>query len=173
MRRIALLVALSTLANLASAESFFCPSTMKYINTGQNVAEVIASCGEPTTKEQKDESIQNQVPVQQYYYQLNAGPTGDSKINMVFTVQDDKVTSISIAGQSTNSSTLCGTEIRNGTSANDVVSNCGQPLAVNETSVNLPSGKISKIDTWTYDFGAYKPKITLQFVNGILQSIQQ
>jgi len=72
------------------------------------------------------------------------------------------------------STTMCanGESIRTGAPASNAISTCGQPLAVNETTEKVSSGKTSKIDTWIYDFGQYKPKVTLKFVNGVLQEIQ-
>lgn len=176
MRRIVIIGLILGMIGPVSAATFFCPNTFKYINTGQNVMDILSACGEPTAKEEKNEPIQVEKPVQQMYYQLAAGVTGDSKLDLVVTVENDRVKSMTIAGQPVNSTTMCSTTgypLKVGVSVAEVSTACGNPVAINETTVMEPVGKSAKVEVWSYDFGQYKPKIRLKFVNGILQEIQQ
>lgn len=174
---------------LEAAESMYCPERHGYINLGMTADQVIAACGEPTTKQQSSNSAVQRVPVTQLIYTtLNRGgtfqgydsvyqmwslPSGSTGTSVQVDIIDDKITGIKINGASNNAMSICGgVGLQIGDNTNAVYSACGSPTLVNHTYINKPIPAAAKPEVWTYQINQYQPPFSLTFVNGTLQSIQ-
>lgn len=165
------------------AQSLYCPKNMQYIKPGMTTAQVTQACGQPLSV-QKSRGISSQrVPVSQYIYN-SAGSrkafygqwqvqTGQGGAQVIVNVINNKVTSISMAGSSTNAFSLCdGNSVSVGDSVGKLSSACGTPSAVNNTYIEQPTGQSTQNEYWLYQINPGQPSARLTFVNGKLESIQ-
>ena len=165
----------------AQAQSLYCPEHSQYIKIGMSADQVVQACGQPLTKQKKKGYLTKRVPMTQYIYN-SAGSkkafygtwqlsTGQGGAQVIVNVSDNKVKSISMAGSSSNSFSLCGgSAISVGDSAAKLRA-CGQASAVNTTYINQPTGQSAVNEIWVYQLNQYQPSVRLTFVNGKLQSI--
>ncbi len=156
----------------SSAELFMCPNTYKYIETGDSIAKVQQQCGAPTSKVTRDQQVKKKVNVEHLFYHTGNGYRNLS-VTATVTVKDGKVTSINLGSANTQGSDFCeGGPIAVGDSAIAVQNNCGTPAFTNR-STSMESRGYKKVTQWLYDFGNNQPNLTLQFVNGQLETIKQ
>ena len=175
----------------AMAQSVYCPQHSGYINPGMSESEVISACGQPLAKQTSNMPAVQKIPVTQLYYTaLNTGsvypglnaafytqwslPSGSTGITLQIDVVNNKVTDIKSNGSSTNAMSLCqGNSFQIGDNINKVYSACGMPSSVNNTFVNQPIASNAKPVIWVYQVNQYQSPMSLTFVSGKLQSINQ
>ena len=184
----ALSFALFPLTAIAT-DSVYCPQKQGYISIGMSDDQVLRACGQPMSKQVSDVKVAEKIPVTQLIYTtLNQGavysgltsyynmwslPSGSGGTTLNVSVIDNKITSVSINGSSTNGMSICGgTSIQVGDDVNSVYSACGSPSLVNETYINKPISKNQHPEIWIYQLNQYQSPISLTFVDGKLQSIQ-
>ena len=163
-------------------QSFFCPAHSRYINLGMTPDEVIAACGQPLSQQDSKDPVFQKVPVQQLFFN-NQGTgssfygvwnvsTGNTGAQLQVDVLDNKVKAIKINGSSSNAFSICrGANIQIGDPVGKVYSSCGNPSITNNTFTNIPIQSAQKPVIWVYQIGQYQAPMTLTFVNGKLQSI--
>lgn len=177
-------------------DSFYCPQHAGYINIGMPVEQVIAACGQPLSKQQMNTPATRKVPVQQVIYN-NEGdkrafygvwslPIGNSNTGILqpfggnsgggallqITIMNNKVSSISINGASSNAFSVCGgVSVEIGDPVAAVYNACGTPSLVNHSYINQPIPSATKPEIWVYQPSPYQPPLSLTFIDGKLQSI--
>lgn len=158
------------------AANYYCPNTSRYISTGQTAEVVEQNCGAPTKKINSEKQAQKTVKIQQWFYNFTSGP--DPKTNnrpdTVFTIQDGKVTGITLNNQPVDSTAVCDgkTILKIGDSGKQVKAICKGPGFTN-VGEKTQAGKKSKIMQWIYIYGPYQPQVILEFEEGKLTSIKQ
>lgn len=167
---------------LWSIGSFYCPQNHAYINLGMTVDKVIAACGSPVSQQDSNQPLVQKIPVQQFIYN-NQGtssafygvwniPTGSGGTSLHVDVINNKIANFSINGSNTNASSICaGASIEIGEPVTNLYNACGNPDVINDTYVNQEVPTNQKPVIWIYQFGPYQPAVSLTFVNGKLQSI--
>ena len=162
MKRCLTLLMLCCVSVVANAD-FMCPSTYKYINVGDNEGQVLASCGEPVSKNKKEEILAENMSLETLVFTLN-----DARYELTFT--DNRLIRIKSPQGDIESLDACrGEPVRKGASIYDVTSFCGEP-------VNRFSGKVTsepskvKAEEWFYRFGT--KQVTLHFIEGALHDIK-
>lgn len=167
---------------LFASNSYYCPQNSQYIHVGMTQDQVISACGQPVGRQESNQSATQKVEEQQLIYN-NVGtstgfygvwniPTGNGGALLQINVINQKVNSVSINGSSSNSFSICGgTSIDTGDPVGKVYSACGNPSSVNNTYIRVPIPNATKPVVWFYQPGEYQPPISLTFVNGKLQSI--
>jgi hypothetical protein len=172
-------------------DSFYCPQNHAYIEVGMSRAQVLAACGEPTSRKTGANTVIQQIPVVQLIYKtLNSGPvdfypgidpiykqwslpSGSQGISLQVDTINNKVSKISINQEPTNGVNLCsGGVFQIGSDISDVIAACGSPDAVNNTYINQSVPKEEQPENWSYDNLPYQNGVTLTFINDALQSIQ-
>ena len=168
--------------NVLAGQSMYCPQNHGYINVGMTEAQVIASCGQPLSKQESNQPAYRTIPAQQLIYN-NVGTstafygtwqlsTGNGGAQLEVDVVDNKVRSIKINGSDSNAFSLCGGNmIPVGSPINMVYNACGNPTLVNHTYIKQYSQQTTKQKVWIYQPGQYQPPVSLTFSNGKLQSI--
>ncbi|PJD96919.1 MAG: hypothetical protein CK426_02265 [Legionella sp.] len=163
-------------------QSIYCPQNHGYINLGMTTNQVIAACGQPLSQQNSNQPIYQQVPVQQLIYS-NQGSrssfygvwnlqTGYSGTSLQVDILDNKVKAIRLNGSSNNAFSICnGVNIQIGDPVGKVYGACGTPSVTNNTFTNIPVPLTQKPIIWTYQPSPYQSTVTLTFVNGQLQSI--
>ncbi|RUR09165.1 DUF2845 domain-containing protein [Legionella sp. km772] len=163
-------------------QSYYCPENHGYINLGMTPAQVMAACGQPLSQQESKEPIYQKIPVQQLFYN-NQGTssafygvwnvsTGNNGAQLQVDVLNNKVQAIKVNGSDSNAFSICrGANIQVGDPVGKVYSACGNPSITNSTYTNVPIQSAQKPVIWTYKPSQYQPSITLTFVDGKLQSI--
>lgn len=194
VKRLFLLEALTMLCFFSShveAGSFYCSTQggSGYVNTGDSMQKVQATCGAPTTNMQQQTPTTAQQQNQQWVY--SAGMTTPpnttgfvvspqvTRTNEVipaitFQVINGRVTAISSANHGGTKQFRCpttGRTIAIGATTDQLVEACGQPTTrdTNTQQVNVPS---HVINTWTYQVNSYSQPIVMEFQDGVLVKIQ-
>jgi len=167
---------------LFADQSFYCPQNHRYINVGMTPDQVIAACGQPISQQDSNQPLLQKIPVQQLIYN-NKGtdtaffgvwniPTGSGGAQLQIDIVDNKVKAINLNGSNNNALSICGNaNIEIGDPVGKVYGACGSPALVNNTYVNQFIQTTQKPQIWIYQPGEYQPNISLTFVNGKLQSI--
>ncbi len=179
------------------ADAVYCPSLHGYINVGMTQDEVISACGQPSSKSESNQPVTVKVPVQQVVYNregstkafygvwaLPIGNTPQGYYNQSFggnsgggatlqvTIINNKISSVSLNGSSTNAFTVCdNNSVQIGDSVSKLYNACGQPSLVNNSYIEQAVQSATKPQVWVYQFNDYQPAISLTFVDGKLQSI--
>ncbi|WP_028388266.1 DUF2845 domain-containing protein [Legionella fairfieldensis] len=180
---VALGIAFIPLSTLAGVQSFYCPQNHGYINIGMTPDQVMASCGQPLSKQLSNQPVMQKVPVQQLIYNnqgsqrafygvwsIPVGVSGGAQLEV--DVINNKVSSVRINGSNTNAFSICGgNSIEAGDPVSQVYGACGSPSIVNNTYINQPIQTNQRPEVWIYQPGEYQSPISLTFVNGKLQSI--
>lgn len=168
--------------SLFADQSYYCPQNHAYINVGMTADQVVAACGEPTSQQQSNKPFEQKVPVQQLFFN-NVGTstafygvwniqTGNGGAQLQVDVVDNKVKAIKLNGSDSNAMSICGGRpIQVGDPVGRVYGACGTPSASNNTYTMVPIQSGAKPIIWTYQPGQYQPSVSLTFVNGKLQSI--
>lgn len=168
--------------NLLAAQSYYCPQNHAYISLGMTTNEVIAACGQPTSQQESNTPLTQRIPVQQLIYN-NHGTntafygvwniqTGSGGAQMEIDVVNNQVKGIKINGGDSNATSLCdGANIQMNDPVSKVYSACGSPDVINNTFVNQVVPTETKPQIWMYQPGQYQPSVSLTFVDGKLQSI--
>lgn len=167
---------------LLADQSFYCPQNHGYINIGMSTKEVIAACGQPLSQEDSNKPILKKIPVQQLIYN-NQGtgtafygvwnvPTGSGGTQLQIDVIDNRIRNITVNGSNSNAFSICGgANIQVGDQVGKVYGSCGSPSVVNNTYINESVPTAQKPQVWIYQLGQYQPTVSLTFVDGKLQSI--
>ncbi len=173
-----------------AAQSFYCPQKHAYINVGMTMGEVTSACGDPAYKRRTNNPVVQKIPVTQLMYTtLNPGsvypgwttvynqwslPSGSTGTSVQVDIINNKITGIKINGSNTNAMTICsGVPVQIGDDSNSVYSACGTPSMVNQSYINKSVPESSQPEVWVYQLDQYQAPISLTFVNGALQSIDQ
>lgn len=177
-------------------DNFYCTQRNGYINIGMTESQVIAACGDPVSKVNSNKPLMQQVPMLQLnynnqgaakaFYGVWALPIGNNAIGnppfggndggvaLQVSIVNDKVYSINLNNASTNGFSICGGPmIKIGDPGSRVYASCGTPSLVNQTYINVPIPTTMKPQVWVYQQGDFQQPITLTFIEGKLQSIQQ
>jgi hypothetical protein len=158
-----------------------------YINIGDTQTQVAQACGQPTTQSTQPKP-QTNTAVQYWTYSNQKVITSKDLSNgstttelqktgpmIVVQITGDKVTSISVNGQTVAATSACqnGRPIKNGSPSSDVMLSCGNPS--NTTTTSTPTSSTpEQLTVWTYNYGAYRAPMVLQFsADGHLQNISQ
>lgn len=168
--------------NVMAVQSIYCPQNHGYINIGMTPDQVIAACGMPVTQQDSNQPVYQQIPVQQLIYNNQGTSTafygvwnlsvGNEGAQLQVDVINNKVKAIKLNGSDNNAFSICGgTSIQVGDPVGKVYSACGRPSIVNSTYTNVPIPSPHKPVVWVYQPGQYQSSVTLTFVNGQLQSI--
>jgi len=180
-----LVVGLLPLFLIQTSFAYYCSTSSGsgYINIGDSMAEVKSNCGAPTSvqiSEVKDQSfstteywlynrtqVSNSIPlgIEQPDARVTAGKT------FSFAISNSKVKSISVNGNSVQSTKNCGRPINIGTDADTVLSLCGKPSNTNVE--NTPSDNKVKVTTLVYDQGEYQNTLKLEFIDDQLKTISE
>lgn len=166
-------ISLTTLFTLLSNPSFafFCPTNFNQIEAGFSIQQVIALCGEPSKKEEKE--IEAPAPQEWTYYvpQTVAANSlqsvqGTLKVSFSFD-KEGKVLNISVNGIGVGATDICGgPNLKLGDSPDMVKAACGEPTFINKQE---PTGsekqRPTKMTTLIYD----TPSAKLIFKNGSLE----
>lgn len=168
--------------SLFATDSYYCPQNSQYIHVGMTQDQVIAACGQPLGRQESNQPATQKVAVEQLIYN-NMGtstgfygvwniPTGTGGAQLQIDIIHGKVSSVKINGSSNNASSICRRgSIEIGDPSGKVYSACGNPSAVNNTYIRQPIPHATKPVVWIYQPGEYQSPISLTFVNGKLQSI--
>jgi hypothetical protein len=176
------IILLSLSFDLFADQSMYCPENHGYINVGMTANQVIAACGQPITQQDSKQPLLQKVPVQQLIYNNQGGnnafygtwniSTGSGGTSMEIDIVNNKVKAIKVNGSDTNASSICnGANIQMDDEIGKVYNSCGSPSVVNNTYINVPIPTINKPQIWLYKAGQYQPSVSLTFVDGKLQSI--
>lgn len=168
--------------SLFADDSFYCPTNSQYVQPGMTMDQVLSACGEPTTRAESNQVLNDKVPVEQLtfnnvgsdtaFYGVWNMQTGERGSQLQIDIIDDKVASIKINGSDTRAFDLCNeTSIQVGDPSSLVFNNCDTPNITNHTYILKPHPLKQKPIAWFYNFGDYQPSATLTFVDGKLQSI--
>lgn len=170
--RVCSILVFSSVALTAHAD-FMCPSTYKYVNIGDTEGQVLASCGDPLSKKQSEQSAAEKMNVETLVYAIQADGTTNAPVDPRYelTFADNRLIRIkSESGESESMDVCRGETVRLGASIYDVISFCGTP-------VNRFSGQIKgdetqvkvKAEDWFYQFGTTQVK--MRFIEGALHDI--
>lgn len=181
----------------AGVQSLYCPQNHGYINIGMTQDQVVAACGQPLSKQQSSQPVTQKIPVKQLLYNNqgatkafygvwalpmgnssqglqpfggSGGPDGGAQLQV--NIINDKVSSVTLNGSSTNGFSICNsTQINIGDPANKVYGACGSPTLINNSYINQAIPSATKPEIWVYQPGQYQSPVSLTFVDGKLQSI--
>jgi hypothetical protein len=168
--------------SLLADNSYYCPQKHGYINIGMTPDQVISACGQPVSQQESNQPILQRIPVQQLIYN-NQGtgtafygvwnvPTGSGGTSLQVDIVNNRVKSVTVNGGESNAFSVCnGTNIQIGDQVGRVYGACGSPSVVNNTYVNQIVPTAAKPQVWIYEPGQYQPPVSLTFVDGKLQSI--
>jgi len=163
-------------------QSYYCPQNHGYINLGMTPDQVMAACGQPISQQDSKDPVYQKIPVQQLFFN-NQGTssafygvwnvsTGNNGAQLQVDVVDNKVKAIKVNGSDSNAFSICrGANIQVGDPVGKVYGACGNPSIANTTFANVPVQTVQKPVIWIYKPGQYQAPVTLTFVNGKLQSI--
>ncbi|MDI9817955.1 MULTISPECIES: DUF2845 domain-containing protein [unclassified Legionella] len=169
--------------NAFATQSIYCPQNHGYINIGMTPNQVLASCGEPLSKQQSNRPVMQKVPVVQLIYN-NMGsqsafygvwslPVGtNSGAQLEVDIINNQVKAVRVNGSDSNAFSICGGRmIQVGDPVGAVYGACGNPSLVNNTFINQPLQSNQRPEVWIYQTDQYQTPFSLTFVNGKLQSI--
>lgn len=168
--------------NVLADQSFYCPQNHGYINIGMTPDQVIAACGSPISQQDSNEPVYQKIPVQQLFFNSQGTktafygvwnlPMGSGGAQLQVDVINNKVKSIKINGSDNNAFSICnGANIQVGDPVGKVYGACGAPSLTNNTFTKVPLPSSHKPIIWVYQTSQYQSPISLTFVNGKLQSI--
>lgn len=171
-------------SSLCADQSMYCPQNHGYINIGMTVDQVIAACGQPLSQQTANQFATLKVPMQQLIYRNQGAQTsfegsfqlrtGLNGVNLQVDVVDDIVKSVNVGGSNSNAFSICdGVAIQVGDPVDKVYNACGNPSIVNTTYVNKKIPSLAKPQVWIYQSDPYQPSVSLTFIDGKLQSINQ
>lgn len=168
--------------SLYADQGFYCPQNHGYINIGMSQEQVMGACGKPLSTQESNQPVLQRIPVQQLIYN-NQGtstafygvwniPTGSGGTPMEVAVVNNVVQAIKVNGSDSNASSICsGNSFQIGDSVGKVYGACGSPDVVNNTFVTQQVPTAKKPEIWIYQTDPYQPPMSLTFVDGKLQSI--
>lgn len=155
--------------------ALICPKTFTQIRAGMTLDQVLNACGEPTSKQEKDDVLYSAEKIEYWSY-LRLQPVGYNdtpRPEMSFGIEKDKVVSITVGGQTMNSTLACGGyNVKVGDSSAAVSGACGYPSSTQE-GTSRKGGDYIKTNVWMYKFDEYRPAVTLTFQKGVLTSISE
>jgi hypothetical protein len=170
--------------SLNADDSFYCPQKHGYIRIGMTTEQVIAACGQPLSQQDSRKPITVRIPVTQLMYNNQGAdtafygvwniPTGSAGTPLQVNIVNQRVKSVEVNNQSSNAFSVCGgVSIQIGDPASKVYGACGSPSAINSTFIEQPVPTATKPQIWIYQLGQYQSTVSLTFVDGKLQSINQ
>ncbi|MFN7097136.1 MAG: DUF2845 domain-containing protein [Gammaproteobacteria bacterium] len=176
------------LATAAQADSFYCSSKggNGYINTGDTMQQVQATCGNPTSASQQQTSNVMQEQIQVWIYaprvinnnnnnsiyntQLN---TNNNTPSVAFQVINNQVTAINSSVQGQTQQWRCPNGIISiGASATQLSNACGQPTTMDNNSQQV-SVQPHNIVYWSYQVNQYSKPTIMKFQDGYLVGVTQ
>jgi hypothetical protein len=168
--------------SLFADQSLYCPQNHAYINIGMTPDQVIAACGQPISQNDSNRPILQKIPVQQLIYNNQGAntafygvwnlPTGSGGTSLQINVVNNLVKDVSVNGSDSNAFSLCGgNTIEVGDEVGKIYSACGSPDVVNNTYINQMVRTAQRPVVWVYQPGQYQSPVSLTFVDGKLQSI--
>lgn len=184
------LVGIGLTPSLSSAAQTYCPEGHSYIQVGMTENQVLAACGQPTSRSKSNQAPTQRVPMKQLIYsstipsQPYPGITSDvlnpwsmpsgihNTYNIQFNIVNNKVKSVQMNGSGTNAMSGCDSgTVQVGDTEDQVYAACGTPTQTNLSYINQPIAGNTKTEIWIYQLDQYQPAIRLTFVNGSLESI--
>lgn len=168
--------------SLLADQSLYCPQNHAYINVGMTQDEVVAACGMPASQQDSNQPFLQKIPVQQLIYN-NKGtssgfygvwniPTGTGGAQLEIDIVNYKIKAIKINGGDSNAASICkGGSFQVGDPSAKAYNACGSPDIVNNTFINQMIPTAQKPKLWIYQTGPYQPTVSLTFIDGKLQSI--
>lgn len=147
-----------------TALAFFCPNNFQDIQIGESQDSVLQKCGKPDS--QKEIAPANNGP-QEWIFNITTA-AGQGSLRMSVMIQDNKVLNIFANGMSMPSTSICGTAVSVGTTADQLKAACGMPTLINKgtPSANSPPPMVEML----YNS---RPPITLIFEDGKLKERKQ
>lgn len=168
--------------NLFAVQSLYCPQNHSYIQPGMTLDQVIAACGQPLSQQDSPQPVYQKIPVQQLIYNNQGAdtafygvwnmPTGNGGTTLQIDVMNNKVRTIKLNGSDNNAFSICGgRSIEVGDPVSAVYAACGSPSVTNNSYAKFAIPSKTSPVVWIYQIDQYQPAISLTFVNGKLQSI--
>lgn len=166
--------------------SYYCPKNRGYINIGMTIDQVIAACGEPSSKEVSNQPLQEKIFMTQMIFnnlgssQVTGTVNSQSSplttgviqgVQLEVDIIDNKVSDIKMNGSTSNAFSLCGgASIQIGDPVSSVYANCPNPSIVNSTFIYKNIKTENKPEVWVYDI-PYQSSLKLTIIDGKLSSI--
>ncbi|GAB4391924.1 MAG: hypothetical protein Tsb005_03750 [Gammaproteobacteria bacterium] len=166
------------LSSVVWADTYYCPKTFRYVNTGDSEQDVRQNCGEPSSERTYETSDQQLQTVTQWFYRDKTftGPQQDQP-QAIFTFNAQKqlseiqIGTAQLTKQTVTSTSFCkGGNVSLNMTQLQVNQICGGPDLRN-TAQRQTEGPKRIITEWTYSFGPYQPRTILQFEGGRLTQI--
>lgn len=162
----------------ALADVYYCSNTMKYVQTGDNIAHVRASCGEPESSTTREEKITAETKVVEWMYNIHHAEDNrviNIPMKVTFDERTMEVKKIEVGGSEVQSTNVCrsNTQLKIGDTQAMVLSMCDAP-AFRNVAINKEDKGKKKVTIWTYRVGQYSPQTTIMEFDehGILESIK-
>lgn len=182
LKHVISLIAFAAPLSVFADQSFYCPQNHGYISTGMTQDQVIAACGQPLSQQDSNQPVFQKIPVQQFIYNNQGAdtafygvwniPTGSGGTSLQVNIVNNQVRSITVNGSDSNAFSICnGVSVQVGDPVGKVYGACGAPAVVNNTYMNQIVPTAQKPQVWIYQPGQYQPTVSLTFVDGKLQSI--
>lgn len=191
MKKWAVIIGCLIYSQTALADPFYCTENNEYINVGMNVMDVRQACGTPQSVQKSQRMGTRKVPVAQLTFNIATATTGsyagtftpgiqssNFQVNtgplttLIVEVSNNKITDISLNGQSAQSVSICGGgSFGVGDPPASAINSCGSPVSENDTYKNVSTGQEQQVETWTYQPADYQPAFQLIFVDGALSQI--
>ncbi len=167
-----------------AVQNFYCPQNHAFISIGMTQDQVSNACGAPLSKQTSNSPATQKIPMTQLifnnqgtntaFYGVWKLPIGSGGARLEVDVVNNKVHAIRINGNNSNSFSICGSNnIQAGDSVAAVYNACGVPSLVNNTYLKQTMPGSPKPEQWVYQMSQYQSPVSLTFVNGKLQSIDQ
>ncbi len=193
MKRTFIAIAVISMSSLFTsalyAKTIYCAYGAGYVQIGMTANQVLAACGQPTSRMVSNHPPTHKVTMTQLIYttvaSTNPYPGLQSAVYDQWSLQSglqaafsyqinvikNKVVAVQMNSASGNATNICGgNSIKVGDDVSQVYAQCGNPNATNTTYINQPIPGNATSETWTYQF-EYQPPFSLTFVNGSLESI--
>jgi len=194
MKKAMLLAALLLSGTAAEAAGFYCssPSGNGYVNPGDSMAQVQATCGVPTAITQQQTPSVTQQKIQSWTYSppvltganpntfhdpiygQQVKPPSEQAPTTSFQIINDQVAAINSSQQGSVQQYRCpasGQMISIGSSTNALAAACGQPALINTTSQQI-NVQPHVMANWTYQANQYSTPVVMQFQDGILVQVK-
>lgn len=149
----------------SQAFALFCPGNFQLIQNGDSMDTVTQRCGKPD----KILKLSAATPTgpEEWIYALSVANQGSLRMSVM--LADNRIVNIVVNGTGLTSTTVCGTSISSGDTADTLKAACGQPLMINHGAGNAAPADSQQQNAgneeWTYNTS---PPVTLVFQNSKL-----
>jgi hypothetical protein len=160
---------------VAHAGSYVCGTTLKPVQLGDSMEAVKAACGEPEAVATNTVPVNTPIQVTRWVYVVR---TNGNRLQIpLFSIdfQNRKVVQIE---KNTGAGSLLGGfscidsgMLKAGLSMEEVMTMCGSPSAVSNTTTTQTSTK--SVIVWTYEHSQFHSKINFEFQDGKLSKINR